>query len=158
MLREIEPSASKIVLKTSGILLFWLVLAVIAGVVACLLFDVAPLRRKSDALPYAIWFVIGAFTGIFAFSGAAESLSGEGKGEWGTRPGARRIANLILATSLASLVGLGLFFHAIWWSQGVDGEFFVPDSAPHTIIFFVTVFLTMLLGRHLFVEERKTLP
>ena len=151
-------TAVGIVARTLAILLFWLIAADIVGVVACLVFDVAPLRYDSGALPYAIWFVLGVFTGLIAFGTAAEIASGEGQVDWGRRPGAKRLANIVLAASIALLLGLGLFFNAIWWSQGVNGEYFVPDSAPHTITFFASILLAMLIGRHTMVEERKTLP
>jgi hypothetical protein len=111
------------------------------------------LRFDSGALPYAIWFVLGIFTGLFAFGGAAEGASGPGEGDWGARPGAGRVANIVLAAGAGLLVALGLFFNAIWWSEGVNGEYFVPDSAPHTVTFFVSVLAGMWLGRHAFVEE-----
>ena len=158
MLNGPAPGLAGIVLKSLAILLFWLVAADLAGVVACLVFDIAPLRYDSGALPYAIWFVLGVFTGLVALGSAAEAASGEGQEDWGRRPGAARIANIVFAAGAALLLGLGLVFNAIWWSQGVNGEYFVPDSAPHTITFFVSVLAGMLLARHALVEERKTLP
>jgi hypothetical protein len=147
-------SDGRIMLKTLIVLGFHLVAANLIGVIACLLFDVAPLRFDSGALPYAIWTVLGIFTGFIVFGAAGEWAAPEGKGEWSGRPGAARTGNLVLATGLAGMAGLGLLFNGLWWSRGVHGEYFVPDSAPHTITFFGSTALAMLIGRHAAIEER----
>jgi hypothetical protein len=150
-------TAAGIALRTLALMLFWLVLADVAGVLVCFVLDVAPLRYDSGALPYAIWFVLGAFTGFIAFGTAGEQTAPAGEGEWGTRQGARRSANIVVATGFALLPALGVLFNHLWWSRGVNGEYFVPDSAPHTITFFVAILLAMLIGRHAMVEERAPL-
>mgnify|MGYP003575310145 CR=1 FL=1 len=158
MLSAPAPGLAGIILRSLAFLFFWLVAADIGGVLACLVFDIAPLRYDSGALPYAIWFVLGIFTGLIAFGTAAEAAAGDGNEDWGRRAGAGRIANIVIAAGAALLLALGLFFNAIWWSQGVNGEYFVPDSAPHTITFFVSVLAGMVIGRHALVEDRKTQP
>ncbi|WP_129791388.1 hypothetical protein [Sphingosinicella sp. CPCC 101087] len=144
----------RIMLKTLVVLSFYLAAADLIGVVACFLFDVAPLRFDSGASPYAIWSVLGIFTGFIVFGAAGHWASRAGKGEWSGRLGAARTGNLVLATGLAGMAGLGLLFDRLWWSRGVDGEYFVPDSAPHTITFFGSTALAMLIGRHVAVDER----
>ena len=140
------------ILKTLAVLIVYLIAADIIGVIACFLFDIAPLRYDSGALPYAIWFVLGVFTGFIALGAAGDWASAEGKGEWDSRPGAARTANIVVATSFAVLLALAAFFNHIYWSRGVAGEYFVPDSAPHTITFFVSILLAMLIGRRVMVE------
>ena len=157
MLSPPEPGSAGIVLRSLAFLFFWLVAADIGGVLACLILDITPLRYGSGALPYAIWFVLGIFTGLIAFGTAAEAAAGDGNEDWGRRAGAGRIANIVIAAGAVLLLGLGLLFYAIWWSQGARGEYFVPDSAPHTITFFVSVLAGMLIGRHALVEKRTTL-
>lgn len=134
--------------KVAVSLLGWLIVADIAGVIICLLFDVAPLRRDSAALPYAIWLVLGIFAGMFAYNMAGAWEAPETKGNWWEQPGAARIGSRVLWMSVALLAGLGAFFHWLYWSRGVGDDYFVPDSAPHTIVFLVAVAVGMLVGRY----------
>jgi hypothetical protein len=143
------------ILKSLAVLIFYLIAADIIGVIACFLFDVAPLRYDSGALPYAIWFLLGVFTGFIVLGAAGDWASAEGRGDWDSRPGAARTANIVVATSFAAMLALAAFFNHIYWSRGVAGEYFVPDSAPHTITFFVSILLAMLIGRHALVERPK---
>jgi len=45
--------------------LIWLVVCDVVGVTVDFLSDVLPLRGVSAALPYAVWFVLGVFCGLF---------------------------------------------------------------------------------------------
>lgn len=141
-------------LKAALILLVFLVVADVIGVVVCTLIDVAPLRHKSSLLPYAIWLVLGIFTGLIAYNAAGAWASARTEGEaatadldWSARPGARRIGSRIVAASALILAALAALFWKLYWSRGVAGEYFVPDSAPHSILFFLAVFGGMLLAR-----------
>jgi hypothetical protein len=128
--------------KTAWVLILTLVVTDVIGVVACTLFDILPSRSDSAALPYAIWFVLGAFAGFIAF------FSAVGMDEAGGATAQTKRAGLIaVATSAAILLALGLFFYRIYWSQSVAGDYYVPDSASHTITFFVAVFGAMLIGK-----------
>ena len=141
-------------LKAALILLVFLVVADIIGVVVCTLIDVAPLRHKSSLLPYAIWLVLGIFTGLFAYNAAGAWASTKPEGaaatadlDWSARPGARRIGSRIVAAAALILTALAALFWKLYWSRNVAGEYFVPDSAPHSILFFLAVFGGMLLAR-----------
>lgn len=134
-------------LKTAAILLLCLMLADLVGVIACLVFDVAPLRGNSAALPYAIWFVLGIFTGVIAFNGAGASIAGGGDGDWSTRPDARRIATGVTVSGAIVLAALCLLFDRLFWGRGVLGALYVPDSLPHTLTFFGAVLGAMALAR-----------
>ena len=78
-------------LKAALILLVFLVVADVIGVVVCTLIDVAPLRHKSSLLPYAIWLVLGIFTGLFAYNAAGAWASTKAEGTSATAdPGLER--------------------------------------------------------------------
>jgi hypothetical protein len=134
-------------LKTLVVLLAYLVAADIVGVVACLVLDVAPLRYGSAMLPYAIWFGLGVFAGFLAFATAGGWASPGGEGDWMERPGGLATGNRVLASSLVIALALAACFHWLYWSRGVAGDYFVPDSAPHTILFLVSAIGAMLAAR-----------
>jgi hypothetical protein len=138
-------------LKVALILPVFLVVADIIGVIVCTLLDVAPLRYKSSLLPYAIWLVLGIFTGLIAYN-AAGAWASTGAAEaadldWSARPGARRIGSQVAAAGALILAALAALFWKLYWSRNVAGEYFVPDSMPHSILFFLAVFGGMLAAR-----------
>lgn len=132
-------------LKSAVVLLVCLVVADIAGVIAGTIFDIAPVRGGGDGMAYAIWFVLGIFCGLTAYGTAGAWASG-GDENWTEGEGARRTGTVILVTGAALLAALTLFFHRIYWSRGVAGEYYVPDSAPHSILFFLSVLGGMVLA------------
>lgn len=141
------PGAPAVAAKTAAVLTGCLIVADIAGVIVCTLFDIAPIRAKSAVLPYAIWLVLGIFCGMFAYQGAGTwSLAGK-EGEWTDHPEAFHAGNAIVITSAAILTALLLLFRHIYWNAGVDGEYYVPDSAPHSILFALSV-LCAIAGTH----------
>lgn len=141
------PRGVAVAAKTAVVLTGWLVVIDIVGVIVCTLFDIAPLRANSGLLPYAIWFVLGLFCGMFAYQSAGAWAFADREGEWSDQPGAFRAGNVIVATG-AVLVGLLLlFFRHIYWSRGVAGEYYVPESAPHSILFGLCV-LAAMAGTH----------
>jgi H+/Cl- antiporter ClcA len=124
-----------------------LVAADIGGVIVVTVVDILPLRFASAALGYAIWFVIGVFCGLYAYNFAAAWASPKGEGDWSERPGARRIGTGVLivgALVVAAAVWLG---YALFWSQAVAGDDYVPDSAPHSIVFLVAVLGAAVMAR-----------
>ena len=135
------------VLKSLVTLLICLVVADVIGVVACTLFDITPLRGSSAGLPYAIWVVLGVFAGMIHLGIAGAWASPPTEGDWTSLPGAERTAALILWSSIAILAGLAGFFYWLYWSRGVAGEYYVPDSMPHSITFFLAVTGGMWIGR-----------
>lgn len=126
-----------------------LIAADIVGVVICTALDITPLRWKSALLPYAIWLVLGAFAGLFAYvmaGGWSAPVADEGT-LWSDSPGAKRIGRWVIAVSTAVVAGLIGLFHQLYWSRGVNGEFFVPDSQPHSLVFFLAAWAAMI-GTH----------
>jgi hypothetical protein len=144
-----------VVAKSAGVLLLCLIIADIIGVVVCTVFDVAPVRGGGDGVAYAVWLVLGIFCGLIAYNAAGTWVSG-GTDDWEKAPGARRIGTVIMATGAALLASLTLFFHRLYWSQGVAGEYYVPDSAPHSILFFLSVLAGMILAGMVLTPGGKT--
>lgn len=139
-------------LKIAAVLIGGLIVADIVGVVVCVLIDVAPLRYKSGLLTYVIWSVLGIFTGLltynYAGAGTSEAIIPEKPGQdWTARPDAAAIGTQVVLTSVPILLSLAALFHWLYWSRGVGGEYFVPDSASHTVTFFVAIIAAMLLAR-----------
>jgi hypothetical protein len=135
------------VLKTIVALLLCLVVADVIGVVVCVVIDVAPLRHGSAILPYAIWLVLGAFAGFVAFGFAGAWASASGNEKWVDEPGAPRIGNIILLSSLVGVLALCGIFYWLNWSRGVVGEYFVPESMPHTLTYLLAALAAMLAAR-----------
>lgn len=135
------------VLKTIVALLLCLVVADLVGVVVCVVIDVAPLRHGSAILPYAIWLVLGAFAGFIAFGFAGAWASASGNEKWVDEPAAPRIGNVILLSSLVVVLALCGVFYWLYWSRGVVGEYFVPDSRSHTFTYLLAALGAMLAAR-----------
>jgi hypothetical protein len=141
-----------LILKTALVALGCLVAADIAGAIAVTIIDILPLRFASAALAYAIWLVFGGFCGLFAynFAGAWSSPKADaGAADWSSRPGASRIGTGVLITSFVVIAGLAALFYAISWRHGPAGGDYVPDSAPHSIVFLLAVLGAMAAGRFL---------
>lgn len=138
--------------KTIVVLLGCLVAADIVGAIARTIFDILPFQFVSAGLAYAIWFVAGVFCGLFAYNtagawSAPKTETGAGGGDWTTKPGADRIGTGVLITSAVIVAVLAWLFYTIYWSRGVAGDDYVPDSAPHSIVFFGSVVGAMVFGR-----------
>lgn len=137
-------SNARLFFASVGATILCLVVADVIGVVVCTLFDIAPIRGSSGALPYAIWFVLGVFTGMFAY-GISES--------WGGAKGQGKSAGtLIVATGLVAMAALCVLFWWLEWSRGVEGEYYVPDSMPHTLVFCIAAAGGMFLSRAAFTD------
>ena len=122
--------------KSAVALIVCLAVIDVIGVFACMWFDIKPFGGNSAALPYAIWFVGGVFAGVFTMIWAGSWISAD-EG-WMDRPEAPGIAARVLLTCAIILGGLSFFFWRIYWSQGVAGEYFVPDSMPHSLTYFLS--------------------
>lgn len=133
-------------LKTAIVFLACLAVGDVAGVVACTIFDIAPIRGSSAALPYAIWFVLGVFAGFIALFGAGSWITGKGEG-WSDGPDAPVLATRIFVLALVVALAIGTVFWWLYWSRGVAGEYYVPDSGPHTIVYLISALGAMWLGR-----------
>src|SRR5580658_7538354 len=112
-----------------------LVAADIGGVIIVTVIDILPLRFASAALSYAIWFVVGVFCGLYAYNFAGAWASPKGGGDWSGRPGARLIGTGVLIVGALVVAAVAWLGYAMFWSKGVAGDDYVPDSAPHSIVF-----------------------
>jgi hypothetical protein len=133
-------------LKTAIVFLVCLIIGDVVGVVACTIFDIAPIRGNSAALPYAIWFVLGVFVGFIVSFGAGSWITGKGE-KWDEGPEAPALTLSIFLSALAVALAIGAFFWWLYWSRGVEGEYYVPDSGPHTITYLVSALGAMWVLR-----------
>jgi hypothetical protein len=141
-------SALLVLAKAALVLLVCLVAADIAGVIACTIFDILPLRFASAAAAYAIWLVVGVYCGIIAYNLAGRwSVPAAAGQEWSAGPGARGAGSLIVVAAIAILAALAGLFHRLYWSQGVAGDDYVPDSAPHSLVFIAAILGAMIYAR-----------
>jgi uncharacterized membrane protein len=127
-----------IFLKTATVFLLCLAAGDLVGVIACSLFDIAGIRGWSAALPYAIWLVDGVFVGLIT----------AGKDDkWDEGPRAAGIATGIFLSALVVSVALCALFWKLYWSQGVAGEYYVPDSQSHSITYLIAALAGLWLVR-----------
>ena len=144
-----------LVLKTIVVTVGWLVAADIAGALVVTVTDVLPLKFASAALAYAIWLVAGVFCGLFAYS-TAGAWASPPKGDapdWSSVRGARDIGTGVMVTGLIVVAALVALFYELFWRRGVAGDDYVPDSAPHSLVFFTSVAGAMVVGRFMLMSE-----
>ena len=141
------PGVLTVAAKTAVVLMACLIVADVIGVFVCTLFDIAPIRAKSALLPYAIWLVLGIFCGLSAYQGAGAWAFADREGEWTDHVEAFRAGNMIIVTGAAILAALLFLFRRLYWTAGVAGEYYVPDSAPHSILFALSI-LGAMAGAH----------
>jgi hypothetical protein len=135
-------------LRTLVALVVSLVVADVVGVIGTSFFDVMPIRGSdSAALPYAIWFVLGIFAGLIALSWAGSWISPKGE-NWMEAPGAASIATRVVLFSAAIMVAFLAFYWWLEWSRGVDSGYYVPDSMPHTLTYFIAALAAMAFFRY----------
>jgi hypothetical protein len=149
-----------VILKTIVALVGCLILADIAGALTVTFFDILPFRIVSAALAYAIWLVAGGFCGFFAYSFAGAWSSSEVDDvDWSARPGARRIGTGVLVVGLLVVAGLTWLFDLLFWRQGVaSDDDYVPDSLPHSAVFFIAVAGAMALSRFFLTPAAAAAP
>jgi hypothetical protein len=133
-------------LKTAIVFIVCLAVGDIVGAVACTIFDISSIRGWSAALPYAIWLVDGVFVGLFTVFLAGTWIAGKDD-KWDEGPRAAGIANGIFLSSLAVSIALCVLFWRLYWSQGVEGDYYVPDSQSHSITYLVAALGGMWLVR-----------
>jgi hypothetical protein len=121
----------------------------LVGVAACFFFDVMPLRESSAALPYAIWFVLGVFCGLFSYIGAGGWMS-PGQRNWIDDPRATATGGFIIAVTSVCLAASCVVCYRLWWRGDWLGDSYVPDSGALTLTFFGAILGSMLLLRATF--------
>jgi len=138
------------VLRTAIGFLATLAVADVVGVAVCFVLDVVPFRRGSTMALFAVWFVLGVFTGVIAYGQGGPRLLGGEKGDWTEREDAAKVGAGLLAVATVCLASLSLLFYLLWWRTNPEGQSFVPDSAAPTATFFGAVLGTMAFSRHVF--------
>ena len=136
-------------LKVAVALTVYLIACDLVGVAACFFFDVVPLRESSAALPYAIWFVLGVFCGLFSYTGAGAWIAPREK-NWMDDPRATATGGFIIAVSAICLAAACAVFYRLWWRGDWLGDSYVPDSGALTLTFFGAILGSMLLVRSTF--------
>jgi hypothetical protein len=141
-----------VIWKTVLVALVCLAAADVAGAIAVTIFDILPLKFASAAVAYAIWLVLGGFCGLFAYNIAGEWASPKaeaGAPDWSARPSAAGIGTGVMITALVIVAGLAALFYAIIWSHGgvASDDDYVPDSLPHSIVFFLAVTAALIGAR-----------
>jgi hypothetical protein len=106
----------------------------VVGVLLCLFLDIVESSGTSAALYYAVWFVLGVFCGLLSYSGAKDL-------------GAPKVFGVaIIFVTLIVMAGISVASYLIWWRYGVEDSYFVPDSEPLTLTFFVTILASSVLA------------
>ncbi|MFI5386005.1 MAG: hypothetical protein ACHQ50_07775 [Fimbriimonadales bacterium] len=135
----------KVGVVAAAILLHVIVLDV-AGVVASFFFDVAPVRGKSGALFYAIWFVLGVFAGMLSYNTAGKWVTPRSDKDWSEQEGAGRTGWLVVGVATVVLAGLSVLFYKTMWQGGAEASYFVPDSEPLTLTYFITILASLVFA------------
>ncbi|MBI1756796.1 MAG: hypothetical protein HYR64_06790 [Fimbriimonas ginsengisoli] len=128
------------------IVLGYLIAFDLIGVLVSSLVDVTPLRWKSPVLTYAIWFVLGVFCGLLSYNSAGSRIAAPGEGDWSTRPDARKTGLAVIAAASIVLLALALICNTLVWSGGGEGDLYVPDSRPLTIVYLATILISMVFA------------
>ena len=121
------------------------VVADLVGVLAVTIFDILLDRFDSGALYYAIWLVIGVFSGIFYMGACQQGSRGDG----------------ILAASVSLVLSTLLIF--VFYQLGEmltnvdDYDYYVPGHKYVTYTFFITFVVTAFLVGNIAVKE-DTIP
>ena len=134
--------------KAAAATLGWLIVADITGVVVCTILDILPLRWVSALLFYAVWLVAGVFAGLFAFDSAGSWATGKEEGDWSETDGAGRIGTIVLLTGGTVIALLVAALYRFYWGSGGGSGIHVPDSASHSLTFFIAAVGGLLLGRY----------
>lgn len=146
------------VLKAVASLILCLIAGDIAGMIFLVFVEILPFELFSAPLAYVTWFVFGVFVGLSAYNvaGTWALPKGDGAADWTQRPEAVRVGLVVVATQAATIGALTYGFHRLYWSQGVSGEYYVPDSAPHSITYFVAVLGSIVAARFMMMPTRNT--
>jgi hypothetical protein len=140
------PSVAKKLGKMAASTLLYLIAFDVVGVVVCFFFDIAPLRGKSTALFYAIWFVLGVFCGLLSYNTAGSIASPQSNVEWTNREDSGKSGLLAVLTISVVLTALSVAFYLLLWRYQPEASFFVPDTPSPTLTFFVTILASVVFA------------
>ena len=147
-----------VIFKSVAAVIGCLILGDLAGMIFLVVIEILPFDLFSGALPYVVWFVFGVFTGLIAFNvaGTWSTPAIAGGGDWTNSPRAQAIGRTIVVMQTSVIAGLNYLFYRLYWSQGVAGDYYVPDSAPHSITYFVAVLGAIIFGSLLLMPKKAT--
>lgn len=129
----------------------YVVVSVIAGVVACSIFDILPLRGISVPLFYTVWLVAGVFCGLLGYNSAGGILSPKTDQDWSASAGSGKYGLAVIV--LAGIVVAALWIVCVkfaWTGAGAD-DHYVPDNQAMSITYFVGM-LGAMIGGHAFLR------
>lgn len=144
--------------KSLVVVIGCLILGDIAGVIVLTVIDVIGLAFNSAALAYAVWFVFGAFAGLFAYNLAGAwcaGATGRGK-DWTALAAAKPTGSIVMLTQIALILGLCCAFYLTIWSHRVAGEYYVPDSVTHSLTYFAALLVAIVLARFVLMPTPDT--
>jgi hypothetical protein len=153
------PSTPARLIRVVACTLVLIVLSDIAGAIVATIVDVlgSVLRNFGGMLIlYAIWFVLGIFTGFFIHSLGGGFASDSDKGDWTDRPGAAKTGFLVCAVALPIVVGLA------WLSVLFSGEsdsIYVPGNTALSVTYFVAIAIGVAGAQYMVSSSKpKSLP
>lgn len=142
--------------KSLVVLAGGLIVGDIAGMIALTLVDIIGLLFPAFA--YVVWFVFGVFVGLLSFNlaGAWSSRPAAEGADWTGLPSARQTGTIVLVAQVALVLALCWLFNWLYWSRDVAGEYYVPDSMVHSLIYVVAVAGAIVLARFMLMPTRGT--
>ena len=130
-------------------ILFYLIVFDVGVVVVSFVLDIAPVRHKSTALFYTIWFVAGVFCGFITYYTGGAILAEEGNREWMEREGGVTAGRVVILIMFLVLAGVSVLSYLFLWREGTNSSYYVPDNATLTLTFFVTLLSSTVLAHKL---------
>lgn len=151
--------------KVAGCILLYLIGFDVAGVLACLFFDVASFGDSNTPVYYAVWFVLGVLCGVFSYNSAGRVATGDSHvdmgvtdptiQDWTGRADSAESGRFVMVTTAVLLLTLSVPFYLLWWRHDMEPTGFVPDSGPLTLTFFGTVLASSIFAHKSLRPEPK---
>lgn len=131
-----EDGKARRLLKIAICAVVLVIVSDIAGVVVCTVADLVFPWSTTRALFYAIWIVLGLFTGLFIHYFAGALASPDSEGVWTDRQDAARTGMLVCAATVLVLAGLALGSRRL---RGSSDSMYVPDDPALSITYFIAI-------------------
>lgn len=133
-----------------------IVLSDIAGAVVTTIVDVLSSVFRNFGgmmIMYAIWFVLGAYTGLFIHDMGGGFASGSVAGSWSDRPGAAKTGLLVCSVALPIVIGLAyLALLFSWDSESV----YVPGNTNLSVDYFAAITIGILGSQYMASSQSKS--